>query len=85
MENRFKKLIEYSELGYDVTLTNLYGKKAIRMVKVYSYKAEKPICCEQIADHQELLQDENRFLNTMKFLYENIQKQEETGIYYEPL
>lgn len=85
MEKRFEKLIEYSSLGYDITLTNLFGKDAIRMVKRYSHKAEKALYCEQVADHEQLLYDEDRFLDTIRFLYKNIQEQEETEIYYEPL
>lgn len=85
MEERFKKLIEYSALGYDITLTSLFSKDAIRMVKRYSYKSEKSLCCEQIADHEQLLYDEDRFLNTIRFLYKDIQNQEESGIYHEPL
>jgi hypothetical protein len=85
MENNlFKSIIDYCLLGYDITLTNLYGKEAIRMVKRYSYIAERPLICEQIQGHDILLKDENRFDEVLNFLYNDIQLQEETKNYYNP-
>lgn len=82
---KMEKIIQYSALGYDITFTYIYGKEALRMVKRYSHKAEKSLCCEQIVDHEKLLYDEDRFLDIIRFLYKDIQNQEESGIYYEPL
>ena len=48
--NYLDSCISYASLGYDVSLTNIYGKDAIRMVKRYSYKAERELICEQIID-----------------------------------
>jgi hypothetical protein len=80
----FAKLKEYSDLGYDVMLTSFFGKDAIRMVKRYSYVAEKPLVCEQIYSHDDLINSDtlNRVLD---FMYNDIKNQEETKTYKEPM
>jgi hypothetical protein len=83
-EKLFQQLIDYSELGYDVTLTSLFGKEAIKMVKRYSYTAKQPLVCEQIQDHKSLLIDDFRLHQILQFLYDDIQEQEESGEYYKP-
>lgn len=75
-------LNNYCSLGYEVTLIRLYGKDAVRMKKVYSYKLEKPIYCEQIQDHDTLTF--YRLVKLLDFMYNDIQQQEETGNLYEP-
>ncbi len=82
MENYLDYCISYASLGYDVTLTTLYGKEAIRMVKVYSYKAERKLTCEQIIEHDNLKDPENLH-RILDFMYNDIQRQEETKEYYE--
>jgi hypothetical protein len=83
-DSHFKIIMEYAALGYEVTLTLLYGKEAIRMVKIYSHKAKAPVVCEQIQEHDILLKDESRFNEVLNFLYNDIQLQEETKNYYNP-
>lgn len=70
----------YSALGYDITLTFMYGKEAIRMVKRYSHPAKRHLICEQIYEHDKL-NDEWEIHKITKFLYDDIQKQEAEGIY----
>jgi hypothetical protein len=70
----------YSALGYDISLTSLFGKEAIRMVKRYSKTAERHLVCEQIYSHDKLT-DEWEVHKITQFLYDDIQKQEAEGIY----
>ena len=70
----------YSALGYDISLTSLFGKEAIRMVKRYSKPAERHLICEQIYSHDKLI-DEWEVHKITQFLYDDIQKQEAEGIY----
>lgn len=72
----------YSELGYDITLTSIYGKDAVRMVKRYSVPAERALICEQIVDHDEIGDNDYTF-DFFNYMYENIQNQEQTKKYYE--
>lgn len=73
----------YCDLGYDVTLTQLHGKEAIRMVKRYSFKRGDSITCEQIIEHDNF-KSEERLQKILQFCYDDIQRQEETKDYYEP-
>jgi len=70
----FEWCCDYSDLGYDISLTSLYGKEAIRMVKRYSHKREGEIVCEQICCHENL-KDLVRLHEIIQFLYEDIQRQ----------
>jgi hypothetical protein len=78
-----EQLTFYCNLGYDITLTQLYGKDAIRMVKRYSHIAEKEVICEQIIEH-DALRDEHYLNKVLTFMYENIEQQEKTKTFYEP-
>lgn len=80
----FKWCKDYSALGYDVYLTSLFGKDAIRMVKRYSYKSGSPVVCEQICEHESLL-DLAKLHEILNFMYNNIQSQEKSGNYYRKL
>jgi len=84
-QSLFQQLIDYSSLGYDVTLTRLFGKDAIRMAKRYSHKAGQPIICEQIQNHESLINQEFRLNEVLQFLYDDIQEQEVSGNYYSML
>lgn len=84
-QSLFQQLIDYSSLGYDVTLTRLFGKDAIRMVKRWSHKAQQPLVCEQIQDHKSLVEQDFRLNEVLQFLYDNIQEQEVSGNYYKIL
>jgi len=65
----------YHDLGYNLYLTDLYGKDGIRMEKRYSYKAEKMLFCEQIIHHDRIIDTE--YLETiLDFLYKEIELQE---------
>lgn len=75
--------ISYSCLGYDITLTSIYYKQGIRMVKRYSHTAERPLTCEQVFDHEKL-KDPEQLYKITQFLYEDIIEQEKTGKYYDP-
>lgn len=79
----FKQLKDYCDLGYDISMTHICGKDAIRMIKRYSYKAEKPLYCEQIVNHEKL-ENEEYLQNVLDFMYNHIQQQEEKCNYYEP-
>lgn len=70
----------YSALGYDITLTFMYGKEAIRMIKRYSHPAKRHLICEQIYSHDKL-NDDWEVHKITKFLYDDIQKQENGTIY----
>jgi hypothetical protein len=76
-----KMLLEYCSLGYDVYFTQLYGKDAITMTKRYSYKAERPLHCQQMFDHEKI--DLERLRSCLDFMYTDIQEQEESKKYYE--
>lgn len=82
MEDYLDAIISYAGLGYEITLITLYGKDAIRMRKAYSYKAERPLICEQVIHHEDLKNPEQRH-KIFEFLYNDIQEQEKTGKYYE--
>ena len=82
MESYLQSVINYTSLGYEITLISLYGKDAIRMRKAYSYKAERPLICEQVI-HYEELQDEEQRAKIFEFLYNDIQEQEKSGKYKE--
>lgn len=75
--------IHYACLGYDVTLTSIYCKDGIRMVKRYSHPAERSLTCIQICDH-ESLKSIDKVHDILDYMYNNIQEQEQTGKYYEP-
>lgn len=79
----FEIIKEYSALGYDVSLTNIFGKDAVKMVKRYSYVRKDSILCEQIIDHDNLT--EERLQHVCDFMYRDIQNQEATGKYYTSL
>jgi len=71
----FKILMYYSNLGYDVMLTTIAGKDGIRMVKRYSHIAERHLICEQIYEHDRLM-DVDTFRQVATFLYNDIQEQD---------
>jgi len=71
----------YALLGFDVCFTSLCGKDAIRMVKRYSYKAERALICEQIVDTS----DDNRLKEVLNWMHDDIIQQEESGKYHESL
>jgi hypothetical protein len=82
MEEYLKAVLDYTWLGYEITLFTLHGKDGIRMRKTYSYIAQQPLICEQII-HYSNLSDTLQRSNIFEFLYENIQEQEKSGTYYE--
>jgi len=71
----------YSLLGFDVCFTSLCGKDAIRMVKRWSYQANRALISEQIVDTSEL----KRLREVLEWMYLDIIKQENTGNYHESL
>lgn len=73
----------YSNLGYDVFFTRIYGKEGLKMIKRYSYKAERPLICTQIFEYSD--KTEKDIKQCFQYMYEDIQEQEETGKYYEEL
>ena len=81
---QLQMLIEYASLGYDFSLTNIYGKEAVQMIKRYSYKKEGPVKCLQMYEHEKI-KNETEFSRILQFLYDDIQEQEKTGKYYEDL
>lgn len=78
------QIFHYSDLGYSIEFTKQYGRDFVRMTKRHSYVRETPIYCEQQIEH-EALKDANYFDEVIKFMYNDIRKQEETGNYYEKL
>ena len=81
MKTYFEYMFHYACLGYDVSLTNIYGKDAIRMVKRYSYPAQRSLSCVQIQEHENL-KDLDRLHDVLSYMYNNIEEQEKTENYY---
>lgn len=78
MGNDYLKLcINYCELGYDISLTSVYGKEAIKMVKRYSHPAGDRLESIQIINHERLLDDKYYSSNVIRFLYEQIEERED--------
>lgn len=78
--SHWETIKSYSSLGYDISLTTLYGKDAIRMVKRHSHKRGSSIVCTQVSEHDKL-DDLERFNDTVDWMYNDIQNQEETEEY----
>ena len=82
--NYLEHCIEYIDLGCEVSLITIFGKDAIQMVKTYSHPAKRKLLCQQMWSHNRLT-NEGQLFNILKFLYDDIQKQEETGEYREEI
>lgn len=79
MNNYFLlQLISYSNLGYDIFITEIYGHSGLKMVKRYDYKLERSVETQQIIDTDKLFVKEevNKILD---FLYNDIKNQVENG------
>jgi len=73
----------YSDIGYDVFFTKIFGKEGLKMVKRYSYKAERSLVCTQIFEYSE--KNDKELRECLLFMYNDIEEQEETGNYYEEI
>ena len=76
MTNSIQQIIDYAELGYEITLTKFGGRQTITMRKRYSYRADKSLVCQQSFDHKDVT-DPNKFAALNQFMYSDIEKQEE--------
>lgn len=79
-----EQVLNYADLGYEISLISIFGKSAILMVKRHSHPAGKSLICEQIIEYGRL-RDDDRLNEILSFMYNNIQEQEETGKYSERL
>lgn len=77
MDNFLKIMLEYQSLGYEITLTNVYGKDAIRMTKIYSHLSETPLDCLQVIN-LDILQDDIKLHDLTNFMYQEIRDKEES-------
>lgn len=75
--NFLKVCKSYSDLGYDLYLTSIFGKDGIRMTKRYSHKFEGPVSSQQIWTHERL--DPESLHKLTDFMYNDIREQEESG------
>lgn len=73
----------YSDLGYDTFFTRIFGKEGLKMIKRYSYKAERPLTCTQIFEYSDKTEKDLR--ECLQYMYDDIREQEETGNYFEEL
>jgi hypothetical protein len=84
MKKSLQQILDYADLGYEISFTNIYGKDAVLMRKRYSHPAERALICEQIFDHEHV-KNKGRFAHLLNWLYDDIQEQEKTRIYKERL
>lgn len=71
-----EQLISYSNLGYDIFITDIYGHQGIKMVKRYDYKLEKSVESQQVYDVNKLA-DNTELNRILEFLYNDIKNKVE--------
>jgi len=81
-KSHWESIKSYSGLGYDISLTNVYGKEGVKMFKRFSYIRKAPVVCIQVVEHDEL-DDLEKFNDIIDWMYRNIEEQEKTGRYQE--
>lgn len=84
-ENYFlQQCITYSGLGYDITVSHIFGKECLRMIKRLSRHKDEPVHTAQICNHSKL--NNKEYLNGLiSFLFADIAKQEESQEYKEKM
>jgi hypothetical protein len=84
MEDSLQQIIDYANLGYEISFTHIFGKDAVLMRKRYSYRAHQALVCEQVFDHEHI-KDKEIFANLLNWMYNDIKDQEDKGVYRERL